>query len=116
MLFKKVSFRLAKYVLAAITLLNVYLLIVRSNQLVGDNFIELNSAIDDQELFDWHDYKFMYLESIREGPGENGSSIVLTDPIEIKQNLVGYDVEGFYTSVSDKISPNRSVPDVRLEM
>lgn len=67
------------------------------------------------ERIDWHDYKFMAYELTREGPGEHGSGVVLTDPAEIKQNKELFESEGLYVLVSDKISVNRSVPDERLE-
>jgi hypothetical protein len=51
---------------------------------------------------DWHDYKFIDYESKRTGPGEQGASI------EFDVAAVGY--SGLLT---DFLSVNRSLPDVR---
>jgi hypothetical protein len=68
------------------------------------------------DKIDWHDYKFINYEKSRTGPGENGSAVILSDPKEKVKNEIGYKRDGFYTVVSDKISPNRSLPDIRLEV
>lgn len=113
---KKFGFKLAKFALVAITLANVYVLVIKSypnhNSFLS-NF-KRNVLVDIDDKIDWHDYKFMYYEKSRVGPGENGAPFNLTDPKEIEVNKIGYDTEGIYTVVSDKISPNRSVPDCRL--
>lgn len=72
-------------------------------------------ALQNYERKDWHDYKFMNYEAEREGPGEQGSPHVLTDPEDIKLNKELFQIEGLYVVVSDKISVNRSVPDVRIQ-
>lgn len=58
----------------------------------------------------------MAYEATRYGPGENGTAVTLIDPIEIEENEKGYNLEGIYTKVNDKISPERSLPDIRLEV
>lgn len=67
------------------------------------------------ERKDYHDYKFMEIESMREGPGEQGAKYFLSDysDIELNKNLM--ERFGFAAVVSDRISVNRSLPDVRLK-
>lgn len=67
------------------------------------------------EMKDWHDYHFMDYEAKRIGPGEQGEPVYLQD-LEDK-NLVAetYAIEGLSVVTSDKISVNRSIPDVRHE-
>lgn len=112
--------KLLKFVLFVATIVNVYVFLTNSSinrknfSYVKPYASEIASAENKQ--IDWHDYKFMLMETLRSGPGENGLAVKLTDPIEIKANAKGFAQEGFYTVVSDKISPNRSLPDVRLEV
>jgi hypothetical protein len=63
---------------------------------------------------DWHDWKFIESEKLREGPGEKGRPFNLTDPKDIALNQKLFKIEGLYVIASDKISVNRSVPDTRL--
>lgn len=65
------------------------------------------------ELKDWHDYKFMKEEARRQGPGENGTAVLLTSPEDLKINDELRKIEGLNVYVSDQISVNRSLPDVR---
>ncbi|XP_070508754.1 N-acetylgalactosaminyltransferase 6-like [Chironomus tepperi] len=62
---------------------------------------------------DWHDYIAINLEKSRTGPGENGKGIdsVPEDEEELNQRL--FDENGYYGLISDKISVNRSVADLR---
>lgn len=69
--------------------------------------------VTNYEMIDWHDYKFIKYEASRRGPGENGTAVFLTDPSEIELDFELYKIEGLSVVVSDKISVNRSVPDVR---
>ena len=88
-----------------------------------DKYIyELSDTIDikypvlnNYERKDWHDYEFMKYEAARKGPGEQGEPYELTDPKDIKLNKELFKIEGLFVVVSDKISVNRSVPDVRIE-
>lgn len=66
------------------------------------------------ERKDYHDYSFMAMESLREGPGEQGKPYALTDTSDIERNKELMDRFGFHCLVSDHISVNRSLPDLRL--
>lgn len=63
---------------------------------------------------DFHDRDFMAMEAAREGPGENGAKVLVTDEEELAKNRDLLKKFGFYAGLSDVISVNRSVPDVRL--
>ncbi|CAO1393138.1 unnamed protein product [Diamesa serratosioi] len=78
-----------------------------------DHNKDIYPVVTNYELSDWHDYEFMSYEALRRGPGENGTAVFLTDPIEIELDNDLYKIEGLSVVVSDKISVNRSVPDVR---
>lgn len=67
------------------------------------------------QVKDWHDYKFMNYEANRAGPGENGAAVNITEPEEMKINDALREIEGLNVFVSDKISVNRSLPDVRTQ-
>lgn len=61
---------------------------------------------------DWHDYKFIDQEKLRQGIGENGSEAKLPKSLEnLKDDL--FKENGFNAALSDLISVNRSVPDIR---
>lgn len=67
----------------------------------------------DNIQIDWHDYKFMEKERLREGPGENGSPINDVQPHEVELSKRIFDANGYNGLISDKISVNRSIPDLR---
>lgn len=67
------------------------------------------------EKKDWQDHAFIKYEASRVGPGEQGAPFELTDPKDIALNEKLFKVQGLYVVVSDKISVNRSVPDVRIK-
>jgi hypothetical protein len=124
MIKKRFCYAFGKYLLIVVTFVNVYVLISHSgpsgNSLISPADIrqhfKFKEVIAEDDKIDWHDYQFMFQERSRSGPGENGLPFNLTDPKEIAANKLGYEQEGFYTVVSDKISPNRSVPDARLDV
>lgn len=105
--------KLTKYMLILVTALNVYFFYFRHTFPHGFN--KLNLFGDDLKI-DWEDHEFSAYEAKRVGPGEQGAPIKLTDPIEIEKNEEGYKIEGIYTVVNDKISPQRSLPDIRLDV
>lgn len=64
---------------------------------------------------DWHDYRAMYYDNRRMGSGEQGKSARLMDDVDqelANKLLVKY---GFNALLSEAISVNRSVADVRYE-
>jgi polypeptide N-acetylgalactosaminyltransferase len=62
---------------------------------------------------DWHDYNFIEYESKRIGPGEKGAPVNEVEPNEKELNQRLFDENGYYGLVSDKISVNRSIEDLR---
>uniref|UniRef100_A0A8C5DWD0 Polypeptide N-acetylgalactosaminyltransferase n=1 Tax=Gouania willdenowi TaxID=441366 RepID=A0A8C5DWD0_GOUWI len=59
---------------------------------------------------DWHDYAAIQRDAARLGNGEQGKAFPLTDADRVDQ---AYRENGFNIFVSDQISLNRSVPDIR---
>lgn len=72
------------------------------------------SPIKTEEVstIDWHDYKFIDQEKLRKGFGENGSEAKLPKGLEKLKDFL-YKENGFNAALSDLISVNRSVPDIR---
>lgn len=66
------------------------------------------------ERKDWHDYKAMEADKARIGLGEHGLPATI-DPSERDLEQQEYRRNGFNGYLSDRISVNRSVPDVRKE-
>ncbi|KAG5684136.1 hypothetical protein PVAND_013377 [Polypedilum vanderplanki] len=64
---------------------------------------------------DYHDYEFIISEEGRSGPGENGLPYYLINDKLVEENRRLYEQIGFHGLVSDHISVNRSLPDVRHE-
>ncbi|XP_040006264.1 polypeptide N-acetylgalactosaminyltransferase 10-like isoform X1 [Xiphias gladius] len=58
----------------------------------------------------WHDYEAIKRDSSRSGNGEQGKPFPLTDTDRVDQ---AYRENGFNIYVSDRISLNRSLPDIR---
>nr|XP_020025103.1 polypeptide N-acetylgalactosaminyltransferase 10-like isoform X1 [Castor canadensis] len=65
---------------------------------------------DGQKLKDWHDKEAIKRDAQRVGNGEQGRPYPLTDAERVDQ---AYRENGFNIYVSDKISLNRSLPDIR---
>ncbi|XP_047234926.1 polypeptide N-acetylgalactosaminyltransferase 10-like [Girardinichthys multiradiatus] len=59
---------------------------------------------------DWHDHEVIRRDAARSGNGEQGKPFPLTDADRVDQ---AYRENGFNIYVSDRISLNRSVPDIR---
>uniref|UniRef100_A0A3Q3WNB9 Polypeptide N-acetylgalactosaminyltransferase n=1 Tax=Mola mola TaxID=94237 RepID=A0A3Q3WNB9_MOLML len=59
---------------------------------------------------DWHDYEAIKRDASRSGNGEQGKPFPMTDADRVDQ---AYRENGFNIYVSDRISLNRSVPDIR---
>jgi hypothetical protein len=80
--------------------------------------IDFRQFIRSQELLErknWNDFKLMVNEAHRVGPGEKGQPVVLTDPRLIAEGKKLLKKHGFNALISDIISPDRSLPDVRLD-
>uniref|UniRef100_A0A4W4FUF0 Polypeptide N-acetylgalactosaminyltransferase n=1 Tax=Electrophorus electricus TaxID=8005 RepID=A0A4W4FUF0_ELEEL len=65
---------------------------------------------DGQQRKDWHDYEAIRRDAARTGNGEQGKSFPLTDADRVDQ---AYRENGFNIYVSNRISLNRSLPDIR---
>lgn len=61
---------------------------------------------------DWNDYKFLGLEKARAGIGEHGVASSVPASQEHERKML-YDQNGFNGLLSDMISLNRSVKDIR---
>lgn len=75
--------------------------------------LDIYPRLKNYSIKDWHDYDFITYEATRKGLGENGSKVILVNEEEIKKNQKVLDVEGLSGYISDLISINRSLPDVR---
>uniref|UniRef100_A0A3B3E352 Polypeptide N-acetylgalactosaminyltransferase 10 n=1 Tax=Oryzias melastigma TaxID=30732 RepID=A0A3B3E352_ORYME len=67
---------------------------------------------DGVRRLDWHDYKAMRRDAARVGNGEQGKPFPLTETDRVDQ---AYRENGFNIYVSNRISLNRSLPDIRHE-
>ncbi|KAL7300852.1 hypothetical protein TKK_0006410 [Trichogramma kaykai] len=68
--------------------------------------------VDAEGKIDWHDYKGIQEDDKRTGVGEHGKPASLSPLMnEIEEAL--YKVNGFNGALSDQISLNRSIPDIR---
>jgi hypothetical protein len=64
---------------------------------------------------DWHDYELLKREKHRSGVGEHGIGVHFQNQSKAQQALQKklYDENGFNGLLSDRISLNRSLPDIR---
>ncbi|KAJ0061770.1 hypothetical protein NL108_008319, partial [Boleophthalmus pectinirostris] len=65
---------------------------------------------DGVRRIDWHDYEAMKKDASRSGNGEQGKAFPLSDADRVDQ---AYRENGFNIYISDRISLNRSLPDIR---
>lgn len=72
----------------------------------------LKQKFDKNEYCDWYDKNSIEKDKERTGYGEHGTKVVLTDETEIKQNEQLFQKTGFSVIVSEKISLNRSLPQL----
>ncbi|XP_070494252.1 N-acetylgalactosaminyltransferase 6-like [Chironomus tepperi] len=105
--------RLKIYSIFAILILFIVAVYSNFSSNSENEVIELRTEVVQEELIDYNDYKYMVEQLRRVGDGEIGKPVFLDDPDEIERNEKLYQKTGFYAVVSDKISVNRSVPDLR---
>ncbi|XP_076446665.1 putative polypeptide N-acetylgalactosaminyltransferase 10 [Babylonia areolata] len=67
---------------------------------------------DSSDKVDWHDYKAIEQEKLRQGPGEQGQAYILSGDEERQKGQL-YKVNGFNALASDKISLQRALKDIR---
>lgn len=73
----------------------------------------MGNVKNDRKLkIDWHDYKYIEYERNRAGVGEHGVPSY-TEPEEEPERMRLFADNGFNGYLSDKISLNRSVADIR---
>lgn len=68
--------------------------------------------INQESKIDWHDYRSIDQDKLRKGIGENGSEAKLPKSLEILKDVL-FKENGFNAALSDLISVNRSIPDIR---
>ncbi|XP_022086199.1 polypeptide N-acetylgalactosaminyltransferase-like 6 [Acanthaster planci] len=73
-----------------------------------------NFAVGEQVLRkkDWHDYERIQAEKLKTGPGEHGTGVVLTPDLK-RTAAADTKANGFNERVSDMISLDRSLKDIR---
>ncbi|XP_012938182.1 putative polypeptide N-acetylgalactosaminyltransferase 10 [Aplysia californica] len=81
-----------------------------SMRVVFDEILERTRAKRDK--IDWHDYKSIEAEKQRQGPGEQGAAYLMSPSEQEGKDLL-YRSNGFNALVSDKISTQRSLRDIR---
>lgn len=89
--------------------------ISENSQKIVDQIVEDLDENGDEKI-NWEDLKFYEYEKRRRGPGEQGEPYILTDLKEIQENEEWIHKEGFSVIVSEKISVDRAIPDIRLPM
>lgn len=74
-------------------------------------FWEHNSIASNNKI-DWHDYKQIQANLEKTGPGEQGAAHLLSANDDSEKDAL-YKVNGFNALVSDRISVNRTLKDIR---
>ena len=113
-LIKKIRHLSVKYFLISIPVSGVFLLIslnVLINFASNKKFKIVSNSVT--KCRDWNNYEQMYKDTVRKGPGENGTEVILTDEFDIALNIKQFNMTGYSVGVSDKISVNRSIQDTR---
>ncbi|XP_062867368.1 polypeptide N-acetylgalactosaminyltransferase 10-like [Trichomycterus rosablanca] len=67
-------------------------------------------GLEQQKRKDWHDHELIMRDNAQTGDGEQGKPYPLTDSDQVDQ---AYRENGFNIYISNKISLNRSLPDIR---
>lgn len=86
---------------------------IKSNEILEEvNTIWMTST---DSSIDWNNYELMLFESKQTGKGEQGKSEFLTDMKERNLDNQLFKFFGASAVVSQKISLNRSIPDLRSD-
>ncbi|XP_026469893.1 N-acetylgalactosaminyltransferase 6-like [Ctenocephalides felis] len=115
--FLKLGLVLTAFISATLILLRIMRLPLQdefNNSIIHDKLDDIKPfrLRNDRIKIDWHDYEAIQRDLNRIGPGEQGKPANATKINEtLKKKL--YDVNGFNAALSDKISLNRSLPDIR---
>ncbi|KAL8612926.1 hypothetical protein ACOMHN_035003 [Nucella lapillus] len=72
----------------------------------------VEEAEDSADKMDWHDYKAIEREKLRQGPGEQGQAYIMSQAEEQQKGQL-YKTNGFNALASDKISLHRALKDIR---
>jgi hypothetical protein len=102
------------YIVVSLLLLQFFL--YYTSKFRAKNIVRLttdNKDDSESEKINWELKAFIDYEATRTGPGEQGEPFQLVDPEEITHNTKLSIREGFYVLVSDKISVDRALPDMR---
>lgn len=99
-----------KTVLVFTIILIVYLIYSYAGR--SEKNFERDSLTKESKYRNWIRKDLIEQDSRRAGFGEHGTDVILTDSKEIAMNEVLYQKTGFSVVVSDKISINRSLPEV----
>ncbi|CAH1724071.1 unnamed protein product [Aphis gossypii] len=86
---------------------------MREKMDIADKQLYINDNYDNK--IDWHDWEFANREKQRIGIGEQGVSATLSSLNQHKYDEL-YKVNGFNALLSDSISVNRSIPDIRHKL
>lgn len=78
----------------------------------ASNFFDVHKYHLSDEKIDWHNYAFVDEESERVGRGEHGKGDKLGDDEDAEYDAL-FKQNGYNAVLSDKISVNRSVKDIR---
>lgn len=84
----------------------------QQRQPTADGFFEVHKFQLSDEKIDWHNYELIEQERARKGRGEQGKRDQLL-PTEEKEYESLFNQNGYNAVLSDKISVNRSVKDIR---
>lgn len=84
---------------------------IRSAYLTKGSFFDEPRNVRGQKI-DWHDYEYIKYEQNRDGVGEHGKPANLEPGQDELQDKL-FKVNGFNALLSDQISVNRSVADIR---
>lgn len=85
---------------------------INAQPLEADEFFAVHKFHLSSEKVDWHNYEAIGEEKRRVGPGENGVGESLTSA-EKEENDKLFKENGYNAVLSDRISVNRSVKDIR---